>query len=138
MESLILRTATRLLTGLMLVLSLFLLWRGHNEPGGGFIGSLVAATAFALYAIAFGAAEVRRALRIDPRLIGASGLAVAVVAGLLGSFAGRPFLTGLWNKVPLNGGGYLPLGSPLLFDVGVYLVVVGAVLTLILALEEEG
>jgi len=137
MDSVILKTATRLISALMLVFSFFLLLRGHNLPGGGFIGSLVAATAFALYAIAFGPASVRQALRVEPMKLSIAGLGIALVAGLLALLEGAPFLTGVWNKIELEGGGTIPLGSPLLFDVGVYLVVLGAVLTLILAMEEE-
>ena len=136
MDSLILRTATRLIVALMLIFSLFLLWRGHNLPGGGFIGSLVAATAFALYAMACGPAAVRSALRVDPRVIAGLGLLVAMIAGILAAFAGDPFLTGLWSK-PEFGGAVLPLGTPLLFDIGVYLTVLGAVLSIMLALEER-
>lgn len=137
MDSLILRTATRLVVALMLIFSLFLLWRGHNLPGGGFIGSLVAATAFALISIAEGPAAVRRALRIDPRLIAVIGLSLALAAGLMAAAAGQPFLTGLWNKIPLGDSGTLPLGTPLLFDIGVYFTVLGGVLALLLALEES-
>ena len=137
MQSLILRTATRLVVALMLIFSLFLLWRGHNLPGGGFIGSLVAATAFALYSMADGPAAVRRALRIDPRLIAVIGLRTALGAGFLAALGGLPFLTGLWNKIPLGEGAELPLGTPLLFDIGVYLTVLGGVLSLLLALEES-
>ncbi|TVR97781.1 MAG: Na+/H+ antiporter subunit B [Rhodospirillales bacterium] len=137
MHSLILSTATRFLTGLMLVFSVFLLLRGHNEPGGGFVGSLVASTAFALYAIALGAQAVRRALRVDPRTLVMVGLALAIIGGLLPLIEGAPLFTGVWTDIPLPRGGYLHVGSPLIFDVGVYLVVVGAVLTVILTMEEE-
>jgi multisubunit Na+/H+ antiporter MnhB subunit len=66
MQSYILKAATRLLVGLILVFSVYLLFRGHNAPGGGFSAALVAATAFALFAIAEGPGPVYQALRIDP------------------------------------------------------------------------
>ncbi|HYI68762.1 MAG TPA: MnhB domain-containing protein [Skermanella sp.] len=69
MDSLILRTATRLLLSLMLLFSFFILLRGHNEPGGGFIGGLIAASAFALHSIAFGPRALRDLLVFDPRSI---------------------------------------------------------------------
>lgn len=137
MQSLILSTATRFLTGLMLVFSVFLLLRGHNEPGGGFVGSLVASTAFALYAIALGAKAVRRAVRVEPRMLVMVGLAFAIAGGLLALITGAPLFTGVWLDIPLPGGAELYVGSPLIFDIGVYLVVVGAVLTVILTMEEE-
>ena len=138
MNSLILNTATRFLVALMLLFSVFMLLRGHNEPGGGFIGGLIAAIGFALYAIAHGAEGARRALRKDPRLIAMVGLGVALLAGLISAINGDPLFTGLWWFI---GGGEgskgFPIGTVLMFDIGVYLTVVGSVMTLVLALEEE-
>ncbi|MEJ2721011.1 MAG: MnhB domain-containing protein, partial [bacterium] len=69
MRSIILKAATRLLAGLMLVFAVYLLLRGHNSPGGGFAAALVATTAFALFAIAENASAVRRALRVRPQYL---------------------------------------------------------------------
>ncbi|MEM1116723.1 MAG: putative monovalent cation/H+ antiporter subunit A [Bacteroidota bacterium] len=132
--SVILRTATRFLITLLFVLALFLLWRGHNEPGGGFIGGLVASGAFALYLIAFGEGATRRLLRIDPRDLITIGLAIALASGLFVVATGEPFLTGQWTTLTL-GAEELKLGTPLLFDIGVFLAVIGFVLTIVLALE---
>lgn len=137
MQSLILRTATRLLVSLILVFSIYLLFRGHNAPGGGFSGALVAGTGFALYTIAEGAASVRRAIRIDPRLLIVFGLVLALLSGLTAAFFGRPFLTGLWVTVAELPDHKWVLGTPFFFDVGVYAIVLGTILTLILALEES-
>ena len=131
MKSLILTVTGRLVSSLMLVLSIYLLYRGHNLPGGGFIGGLVAATAFVLREMTDGVAAARRSLIIDPRPLAMLGVSVAVIASLASAFAGAPFLTGLWT---FPGG--IPLGTPLLFDIGVYLAVIGAVLTIVFALEE--
>ncbi|MBM4461435.1 MAG: Na+/H+ antiporter subunit B [Chloroflexi bacterium] len=134
MTSLILSTATRYILPLLLLFSVFLLLRGHNEPGGGFVGGLVAAAAFALYVIAFDAATARRTLGVDPRTLVALGLLVALGSGLVSLFAGQPFMTGLWSSytAPLLG----KLGTPLFFDIGVYLAVIGVTLTIIFALAE--
>jgi multicomponent Na+:H+ antiporter subunit B len=132
MNSIILTTAARLVAALMLLFSVYLLLRGHNEPGGGFVGGLVAASALFLQAITNGVTATRRALRVEPRVIAVVGVAVAIVAGLAAAVVDAPFLTGVW-AFPTG----IPLGSPLLFDVGVYLVVVGAVTTLVFALEED-
>ena len=138
MNSLILGSATRLLVALMLLFSVYMLLRGHNDPGGGFIGGLIAAIGFALYAMAHGPAAARRALRLDPRVIAVAGVGLALTAGLLPALAGGDFFTGLWWFVGASKEDKgLPLSTVLLFDIGVYLVVVGAVLTLVLALEEE-
>lgn len=131
MNSIILKTASRAVALLMVAFSIFLLIRGHNEPGGGFIGGLTAAAAFVLLVLADGVAAARRALRLRTSTLAATGLAVALAAGLAAAVAGQPFLTGLWIVV-----GGVPLGTPLLFDLGVYLAVMGGVLTLVFALEE--
>jgi len=134
MNSLILKAATRLLVGLMLVFAIYLLFRGHNAPGGGFAGSLVAAAALALVAIVEGPAAVRRVLRIDPRLLAAVGLVVALFSGFPALFRSEQFMTGVWWQA---GSQAPPLGTPLLFDVGVFFTVLGAILALLLALEED-
>jgi len=137
MISLILRTATRFLMILMLLFSLFLLMRGHNAPGGGFVGGLVAAAAFALYTIAYDPAATRRALRVDPRAFIGVGLLVAAASGLLSLAAGQPFMTGLWATLSFSGRERVDVGTPMLFDVGVYLVVLGVTLTILLSMSEE-
>ena len=138
MNSLILNVATRVLVALMLLFSVYMLLRGHNEPGGGFIGGLIAAIGFALYAIAHGTAAARRALRLEPRVIAMAGLGLALLAGLGAALAAEPLFTGQWRFFGAEDGDKgLPISTVLLFDIGVYLVVVGAVLTLVLALEEE-
>lgn len=137
MPSLILKAATRLLVGLILVFAVYLLFRGHNAPGGGFVAALVAGTGFALAAISEGPAVVRSAIRIDPERIAMSGLGLAILCGLAGWLAGRPFLTGLWWVVTTDNSKTLAIGTPLFFDIGVFLTVLGTLLTLILALEEN-
>ncbi len=136
MNSIILRTAIRFLMPLLLLFSLFLLVRGHNQSGGGFAGGLVAAAAFALYSLSYNAAEARHVLRFPPVLLIASGLLIALASGLIGLFAGRPFLTGLWTYVLVPGIGKLEVGTPVLFDIGVYLLVFGITLTMVFSLEE--
>ena len=138
MNSVILRTATRILVGLMLVFSVYMLLRGHNEPGGGFIGGLTATVGFALYAIAHGTAATRRALRFSPRTIALAGLGIALAAGFMALPAGDAPFTGQWLFLGAEEGGGkgIPISSVLVFDIGVYLVVIGSVLTLVLGLED--
>jgi multicomponent Na+:H+ antiporter subunit B len=136
-NGLILPTATKLLLPLLLLFSLFLLLRGHDEPGGGFAGGLVASAAFALLATAAGVPNARRVLHVDTRTLIGAGLVLALGSGLLGVLAGQAFLTSLWLDLTLPGGAELYVGTTLLFDLGVYLVVVGMVLTIVFALEEE-
>ncbi|NLS19766.1 Na+/H+ antiporter subunit B [Rhizobium sp. P40RR-XXII] len=136
MNTLIFRTAAPFLTALMLLFSVFVLLRGHNEPGGGFIGGLIATSALAIYGIACGVTAVRRAIVFHPLAIAGFGLAAATVAGFLSVFSGVPFMTGLWIY-PHIFGVEVPLSTVMLFDIGVYLVVVGAITSIALALEER-
>lgn len=136
MNSLIMKTTARFLMPFLLLFSVFLFIRGHNEPGGGFTGGLVASAAFALYSIAFGSGEARRVLRLEPRQLIGVGLLAALSSGIIALVSGQAFLTGLWGYIPLPNQGYVEVGTPLLFDVGVYLVVIGATLAFIFNLEE--
>jgi multicomponent Na+:H+ antiporter subunit B len=131
MTSLILRTAARVLMPLLLLYGLFLLLRGHNAPGGGFAGGLVVAAAYCLNAFAFGNAAARRALLVDPSQLIGAGLLLALGSGVLPVLAGKPFLTALWSAPAIG------LGSPLIFDIGVFCVVIGVVLTITFMLGEE-
>ena len=81
---------------LLLLFSVFLLLRGHNEPGGGFVGGLVAAAAFALYAIAFGVRRARQALLVKPMTLLGAGLLIALFSGLPAVLRRQPFLTAVW------------------------------------------
>jgi len=126
MKYFILKRAGHFLFPALLVLSLMVLYRGHNLPGGGFIGGLMAATAFILVGIGGSMDEAKAKLRIDPVMLLGIGLCVAIVSGLPGMFGGGDFLTGVWLptfKVPVLGA--VHLGTPLVFDIGVYLVVIG-------------
>ncbi len=132
MNTLILRETTRLLFALILVFSLATLVRGHDHVGGGFVGGLIASIACSLYVFVAEAADVRRLVRADPLRIAAAGLALAMLSGLIGFVAsGSSFLTGEWSFIA-----GIKLGTPLLFDCGVYLVVVGAVLTFVIEAKE--
>lgn len=135
MDSLILRTTTRFLVGLLFLFSVFVLIRGHNEPGGGFIGGLLAASALALYALANGVAAARRLLNADPRSLIAAGALCLVAAAGAGLVAGREMLTGLWLKQPIPGLG--KVSTVLVFDVGVYLAVMGMAVLVLFTLGEE-
>ena len=132
MNSLILRTMAPFITVLMLVFSLFVTLRGHNAPGGGFIGGLLAASAMALYALAFGVEEARRALRLHPLAIAGSGLLLSALSGMVSALYGVPYMTGIWFHV-LG----LDLATVMSFDLGVYFVVLGAFSSILLTLEER-
>lgn len=135
MRSTILSAAMKFILPLVLLVSIFLFVRGHNEPGGGFVGGLVAAAGFVLLVIADGVKASLRLLRLEPKTVIGVGLLTACLSGLLSLAYQRPFLTGLWSPddVPLIGG----IGTPMVFDAGVYLVVLGIVALLVSTLAEE-
>lgn len=136
MNTLIFRTIAPYLTSLMVLFSVFVLLRGHNEPGGGFIGGLIAASAFAIYGIAYGVSPVRRALYFHPMGISAFGLLLSACSGFSSLFFGLPLLTGLWTQISIFGQP-VDISTVMTFDIGVYLVVVGAITSIALALEER-
>ncbi|MCC0044210.1 MAG: Na+/H+ antiporter subunit B [Brucellaceae bacterium] len=136
MRTLIFRTMAPYLTSLMVLFSVFVLLRGHNEPGGGFIGGLIAASAFAIYGIACGVSPVRRALYFHPMSISGFGLFIAGLSGVLSVFGAVPFMTGLWTEIAVLGV-TVDISTPLVFDIGVYLVVLGSLTSIALALEER-
>jgi multicomponent Na+:H+ antiporter subunit B len=114
--------------------------RGHNLPGGGFIGGLIAAAAFAFYVIAYDTSVAKSKLRVDPIWLIATGLVLSLISTLPSILLGKAAMTALWDgAIPLHwlGLGALKIGTPLLFDMGVYLVVIGVTLLIIFTLGEE-
>lgn len=135
--SLILRTATRGLVPVILVFAIFIMLRGHNSPGGGFIGGMVAGGAFALYLLTHDVSKAREAVPVPPQLMVAAGLATALASGLPSLWRGEPFLTGIWAEWHVPAFGKVAVGTPLLFDLGVFILVTGMVLTILFQLAEE-
>ncbi|MBJ6120419.1 hydrogen gas-evolving membrane-bound hydrogenase subunit E [Sphingomonas mollis] len=119
---------------LLLVASIVILWRGHDQPGGGFVGGLAAALAFAILSLARGVRSAERTLRAQPSTLVGAGLVLAIVSGLPGMMGGQAFMTQLWTE-PY---GWVPkLSTTISFDLGVYMVVVGAVLAFLFGLQRE-
>ena len=137
MHSVILAVATRYLSPLIFITSVIFLFRGHNNPGGGFIGGLLAAGGFVLYSIAFCVGFARKKLIIDPRTLIGIGLLISFISSSLSLFSGKQFMTDIWwgINLPLLGKWYV--GTPFFFDIGVYFVVTGVTLTIIFSLSEE-
>lgn len=130
-QSLIFATTAHIVAALMLVFSVYLLLRGHNEPGGGFIGALIAVIGLSLLMFAEPPRYVRSRLQVKPFFIALTGVAMSLISGALSFAFDKPFLTGLWWKE------VVPLGTPLLFDIGVYLAVIGSVMGTLLRINEE-
>jgi len=131
-NSLILTAVARIFFVIMVAGSLWVLLRGHNEPGGGFIGGLVGAAGFSTLALALGVQAARRALYFNPVALMGAGLLLAFLSGVPGLLTDTSFLTHQWGE--LLG---LKLGTTIIFDVGVYLVVVGGVVSFMFRLYTE-
>jgi multicomponent Na+:H+ antiporter subunit A len=131
-------TTAQLIFHSALVLSLYLLFAGHNQPGGGFVGGLVAGAAVAVHYVAGGIDEVRSLSRLRPWTILGGGLALASVAALAPLIGGGAVLeSGLVIDADLPGLGQVKVSSTLVFDAGVYAVVVGLMFMVFEALGEE-
>jgi Multisubunit Na+/H+ antiporter, MnhB subunit len=136
MNTVIFRTLTPMIVAIMLVFSVYVCLRGHNEPGGGFIGGLIAAAAIGVFGMASGVATVRKALRVDPMAIAGFGVVMAGASGLMSLFIDAPFMTSIWLYLDI-GESVVPLSTPLFFDLGVYCVVFGTLSAIALSLESD-
>ncbi|TVQ17006.1 MAG: Na(+)/H(+) antiporter subunit B [Bacteroidetes bacterium] len=137
MESIILQIAARHMRPLLIGLSLIVLYRGHNEPGGGFIGGLMFGAAYILYAMAFGVVKTQKSIFFDPINLTALGLLIALISGLPAIMLGDIFMTGEWYTFFQGTMMELKLGTPLIFDVGVYLAVAGMLMLVMFSIMEE-
>ncbi|MEX1116000.1 MAG: MnhB domain-containing protein [Akkermansiaceae bacterium] len=127
----ILPAAVRLVVPVQYAFAVYLLLRGHNLPGGGFIGGLVLASALVLRAMV----DPKRVPKFDLIALSGIGLLLALGSAMMPLLVGRPFFTGLWGgEIWLPTIGKLKLGTPLLFDIGVFLVVTGVAAKLLLVL----
>jgi multicomponent Na+:H+ antiporter subunit B len=180
MRTIIFATAIRYLTPLFLLFSVYILFRGHNHPGGGFIGGLIGSIAFVFHALAHGSDRTvntyfrlklysqgkqpehaspqymwdlvrantwRRAeevtpvnwryyiVRVRPAYMMALGLFLASISGVPGLLQGKPYMSAFWleREIPIIG----TLGTPTLFDAGVYLLVLGMVLKMVFTMSKE-
>jgi len=136
-RALLLERAARPLYGILLAAAAWILLRGHNAPGGGFIGGLVAVAGTAAYALLLGAAAAQRRLPLGPLPLALLGAILTLLSGLPALALDRPYLTHLWWNLPL-GLIELPLSTVLLFDAGVFLAVWGTLAGYVLALVRSG
>ncbi len=133
----LLPAASRLVVPIQYVFAIYLLLRGHNLPGGGFIGGLVMASALVLRAMV----DASRTPKWDPIVLAGAGLLVSLGSAVLPMVFGKAFFTGLWaGDIWLPAVGKVKLGTPLTFDIGVFLVVTGVgakILLVLLAQRRE-
>ncbi|MFT4725311.1 MAG: multicomponent K+:H+ antiporter subunit A [Colwellia sp.] len=132
----LLASISQSLLPLALMISFYIFLRGHNLPGGGFIAGLVTSVAFILQYIAHGSAWISTRLTINYRKIIASGIAIATLTGVGSWFFGRPFMTTWFDYFDIPIIGKIELASALIFDLGVYITVVGATLMILASLGQ--
>ncbi len=141
MRTLILQTAVRAIVPLSLVFAMFIYFKGHQLPGGGFVAGLVAAVALIVHRMSYGTQSLRRMLPCSERTMVAIGLTLALSTGIGALFVGLPFLTSTHGYIHLpttTGTSYeFEWASVMIFDLGVFLVVTGVVVGMIDCLAKE-
>jgi multicomponent Na+:H+ antiporter subunit B len=135
MKTLILSTILKALTPLFIGIAIYMFFRGHDKPGGGFIAGLIASIPLMIHSMVFGYKTTTRMFKVKPRLLAGLGLLLTLVSGMFSVVKGKPYLTPAWvdDKLPLIG----KIGTPIFFDLGVLLVVFGVVLQITFLLTEE-
>jgi multicomponent Na+:H+ antiporter subunit B len=136
-DSYVFRTIVRFSFFVINALAVYLLLRGHNLPGGGFVGGLATAISLVLLSLALGLEEMHRVVRIDPVRVAVAGLILAVLTGAAPLLFDGAFLEHFSGHFTLPLLGSVHVGTPLLFDVGVYLVVVGVTTKLVFVLAKS-
>jgi len=135
MRTVILQTSIKILLPLFIMFSLFLLFRGHNAAGGGFIGGLLASIGLFMRAMVLGVNNTIAKYKIRPIGIIALGLLISAISITIPVFLGKPLMTGIWLNIaiPLIG----KIGTPLIFDIGVYILVIGVVSNITFTLSKN-
>lgn len=136
MSNIILEKIARLLLRVIAAVSILLLLRGHNSPGGGFIAGIVLATGFIYYGIIFSSDNIKSIIYFKTRTWMGVGMALVLIAAVLPVFVGQVPLTALWyiGEWPLIG--TMHIGTPLLFDTGIFIGVTGIILSIIITIME--
>lgn len=135
MNTVILQIAQKYVRFLLLIFAVVALLRGHNHPGGGFIAGLLAGLSIVMKGFAFNIEQVRSQLRISPSGFMGLGLTLVVFSTLPSILSGEAFMTGFWTTVSIPIAGDIKLGTPLLFDTGVFFTVIGVTLIFLFSLK---
>lgn len=136
-NDLILKSTTSLITFILLGFAIYLLFAGHNSPGGGFVGGLTTSAAVLLMYMSFGAKQVEKILPINFLNLVPLGLMIALLTGIGSFLFNKPFLTHTFGHFTLPFFGEIELATAMLFDIGVYLTVFGTTMTIILTISED-
>lgn len=136
-DDVILHLVTRVTTFIIMTFSIYLFLAGHHNPGGGFIGGLVTASAIILLYLAYDLESINTAIPIDFKKLAAIGVLIALLTGLSGVVFGDPFLNQTFDYFDLPFFGQTELATATLFDIGVYFAVVGTAITIVLSISED-
>lgn len=136
-NNVILQTVTKIVVFIILTFAVYLFFSGHNNPGGGFIGGLVLASAFILLFMAFDVDTIEKGIPFDFKMVAASGVFIAVSTGWGAFLFGKPFLSQAFSYFDIPYFGKTHLATITIFEAGVALAVVGVVVTIILSISED-
>lgn len=137
MNSLILQIASKYIKVILLVFAFIALLRGHNLPGGGFIGGLLAALSIVFSSLAYNSEFVRNRLWIQPKHYISVGLLIALISVLPSLFKDFPIMKGMWVSFNVPVINEIKLGTPFLFDIGVFMTVIGVTLLFLFTLSRK-
>jgi multicomponent Na+:H+ antiporter subunit B len=136
MNSVILQIAQRYVRFLLLFFAVVALLRGHNHPGGGFIGGLLAGLSIVMKGFAYNMEQIKSQMKFSNLGFIGTGLGLILLSSIPSMLKGKEFMTGLWVSVPLPLLGEQKFGTPLLFDVGVFFAVIGVILMFLFSLKK--
>lgn len=137
MNSIILQIASKHVRLLMLLFALLALLRGHNHPGGGFIAGLLAALGIVFNSFAYNAKKARKQLKIKPEAYIVFGLSMCLTSFIPGVIKTNSLMQGVWLKVAVPVFGELKLGTPFLFDIGVFFTITGVITLFFFSLMQK-
>ena len=132
-----LQTATKVLVFIIMTFSIYILFAGHHNPGGGFIGGLITASAIILLYIAFDLESIKDIIPFDYKRMAALGVLISVLTGVGSLVLGVPFLSQTFTYVDLPFLGKTELATAMIFDLGVYFTVIGTTMTIITSISED-
>jgi multicomponent Na+:H+ antiporter subunit B len=138
MNSVILQIAAKYVRWILIFFAVIALYRGHNEPGGGFIGGLLVSLSVMFYSLAYNAEKAKQKLLIQPETNIFLGVLFILLSVLPGLFQKGTFMAGVWTSISLPVLGEIKLGTPLLFDIGVFFAVIGVSVMFFFALKRIG
>ncbi|MHA6250564.1 Na(+)/H(+) antiporter subunit B [Oceanobacillus sp. CAU 1775] len=136
-NNVILRTVAKVVVFIILTLAVYLFLAGHNNPGGGFVGGLVLASAFVLLFIVYDMDTIRKAIPFDFKKVAALGALLAVGTGFGAFLFDVPFLSQAFGYFTVPFFGEIELSTVTIFEAGVALAVVGVVITIITSISED-